>query len=554
MANPRYEAARAALSRFAELEKSPEYVHTYRITPLSLWNAAAGGMRADEILGLLREFSKFDLPPNVVADIRDEVSRYGRLKLIASEGRYLLIADDEHLLTEVWRHRAIQPFLLQHGPGWIEVEPRQRGRIKQALIGIGYPVEDLAGYSPGAPLAIRLVDRRANGEPFALRPYQREAVEAFYANGAPEGGSGVIVLPCGAGKTIVGIGVIAAAACATLILTTHTLAVHQWIRELLDKTDVDPAVIGEYTGDRKEIKPITVTTYQTLTHRRSRDEDFPHLALFEQLDWGLIIYDEVHLLPAPIFRATAQIQAKRRLGLTATLVREDGLERDVFSLIGPRKHDVPWRDLEKEGYIAEAVCHEVRIPLPDAERLAYALAEERAKFRLASENPAKAAVVRALLARHRGKPTLIIGQFIHQLERIARALNAPLITGRTPLAEREAWFDRFIRDEVDLLVVSKVANFSLDLPSASVAIQLSGTFGSRQEEAQRLGRILRPKSAGTVAHFYSLVTRETKEQEFAANRQRFLTEQGYQYWIHDAEEILGYHGRPGASGGAEQTL
>lgn len=542
--NSRYPAARDALARFAELEKSPEHIHTYRITPLSLWNAAAGGLTADEILAVLRDFSKFDLPPNLVTDIAEYVGRYGRVKLIREGDLYFLVAADDVLLTEIWNHKTARPFLLARSFGRIEIGPQHRGHVKQALVEIGYPVEDLAGYATGAALTIHVRPVCRSGKPFALRPYQQEAVDVFYAHGAAHGGSGVIVLPCGAGKTIVGIATIAAAGCATLILTTNIVAVRQWIDELLDKTDIDPDAVGEYSGERKEIKPITISTYQTLTYRKRREDEFPHLQLFDRLDWGLLVYDEVHLLPAPVFRATAQIQAKRRLGLTATLVREDGLEKDVFSLIGPKKYDVPWRHLEEQGFIAQAVCHEVRVPLPEDGRLTYAVAEERAKFRIASENRAKLPVLLALLRRHKNERVLIIGQFLAQLEAVAAELDAPLITGKTPNTEREVLYERFRAGEIRLLVVSKVANFSIDLPEAGVAIQLSGTFGSRQEEAQRLGRILRPKESGGAAHFYSLVTRETREQDFAANRQLFLTEQGYRYWIHDAEEILGLHGVP----------
>ncbi|HET7558467.1 MAG TPA: DNA repair helicase XPB [Limnochordia bacterium] len=539
--NPEYNAARDALARFAELEKSPEHIHTYRITPLSLWNAAASGMGADAVSEALLRFSKFDVPENLLTDIRDIISRYGRVQLIKEGDDYYLISDDATLMTEIARHKLAKPYLAEVRAERIRIDPIHRGHIKQALIQIGYPVEDLAGYVSGAHLELALRATTRRGDDFTMRPYQREAVAAFYAGGGAQGGSGVVVLPCGAGKTVVGIGAMAELSCATLILATGITAVRQWISELVDKTDIDPELIGEYTGERKEIKPVTISTYQTLTYRPRREDDFPHLKLFESRDWGLIIYDEVHLLPAPVFRATADIQARRRLGLTATLVREDGHETDVFSLIGPKRFDVPWRELEQSGWIAPAVCHEVRIPLEGPQRMDYALADERAKFRIASENDRKTAIVEALLRKHHGENTLIIGQYVDQLETLAERLGLPIITGKTPNRERDALYEAYRRGEVNRLVVSKVANFSIDLPEATVAVQISGTFGSRQEEAQRLGRILRPKRGGDTAHFYTLVTRDTSEQDFAANRQRFLTEQGYRYWIHDADEIMAYH-------------
>lgn len=556
--HPLFEEARDCLAAFAELEKSPEHVHTYRITPLSLWNAAAAGLTAEKITSGLEQYSKYPLPDNLRRDIADYVSRYGRLKLVQGEGLpspglapgadqafgqtqatgLFLVSEDPALLAEVWHHKHIRPFLRQQvNEQCIAVEPAARGLLKQALIHIGYPAEDLAGYTDGAALRIALRESTASGLPFVVRNYQRLAAEAFWAGGSARGGSGVIVLPCGAGKTIVGLAVMALVQAHTLIITTGITAVHQWIREMLDKTDLSPGVIGEYTGEQKDIRPVTVTTYQTLTYRPRKEEDFPHMALFQQRDWGLVIYDEVHLLPAPVFRATAEIQARRRLGLTATLVREDHREDDVFTLIGPKKFDVPWKDLERQGWIAPAACHEIRVPLDDALRMEYAVAEPRDKFRLASENPAKLPVLDRLVERHRGDHVLVIGQFIRQLKVIAARLQAPLLTGKTAQRERENLYEAFRRGEIPVLVVSRVANFSVDLPEANVAIQVSGTFGSRQEEAQRLGRILRPKQDGGIAHFYTLVTAETSEQSFAANRQLFLTEQGYRYLILRAEEV-----------------
>ncbi|HLH23222.1 MAG TPA: DNA repair helicase XPB [Chloroflexota bacterium] len=541
VASPRYEEARDALARFAELEKSPEHIHTYRITPLSLWNAAASGLDGAAIVDALERLGKYPLPPNVRTDVLEYVARYGRVKLVRADDGLRLVSDDPALLVEIAHHKRLAPLIRGQADGALLVDAAQRGHVKQALLQFGYPAEDLAGYVDGAPLAVRLRARRvADAAPLRLRPYQEEAVAVFHAGGSARGGSGVIVLPCGAGKTIVGLGIMAALECNTLILTPSIVAARQWIREILDKTEVPADAIGEYSGERKEIRPITVTTYQVLTYRPARSEAFPHFALFDERDWGLIVYDEVHLLPAPVFRVTAEIQARRRLGLTATLVREDGREGDVFSLIGPKKYDVPWRELEGQGWIATAQCHEVRVRLPEERRMAYALAEEREKYRVAAENPAKLPLLDALVAKHAAEPVLIIGQYLDQLEAVAARYDAPLITGKTPTREREKLYAAFREGEVRLLVVSKVANFSIDLPDAQVAIQISGTFGSRQEEAQRLGRILRPKRDGALAHFYTLVTRDTRDQEFAANRQMFLTEQGYQYEILYDDEIAGY--------------
>ena len=537
--HPQHAEARDALAQFAELEKSPEHIHTFRLSPLSLWNAAAGGMNAEMVLELLALYSKYAIPTSIATDIRDYMSRYGRIKLIREGDALLLTSSDAALIAEILHHKRTQPYVLrQLNSHTIQVDASRRGHIKQALIHIGFPAEDLAGYTDGSPLPMQLRSTTLQGKEFAPRMYQNAAAAAFYAGGAPSGGSGVVVLPCGAGKTIVGLAAIADIQRATLILSPNTVAVRQWISEILDKTNIPPEMVGEYSGERKEICPITVSTYQILTYRRSEEEDFPHFSLFTSFDWGLIIYDEVHLLPAPVFRITAEIQARRRLGLTATLVREDGREADVFSLIGPKKYDVPWRELERQGWIATAECHEIRVSMTEDEQLNYAIAEEREKYRLAAESPAKLTVTRYLVRRHSDDQVLIIGQYIDQLKTLAEELDAPLLTGRTPVKQREKLYEQFRSGKLKRLVVSKVANFAIDLPDANVAIQVSGTFGSRQEEAQRLGRILRPKSDGGLAYFYSIVTRDTRDQDFSANRQLFLTEQGYRYVIEDAERLL----------------
>lgn len=543
--NPLYEAARDELAGFAELVKSPEFIHTYQITPLSLWNAAAAGHPPDAIIAALQRYAKFDIPDNIVADIREYMGRYGRLRLLRRADESLVLdSRDTHLLIQVWNNKQCRPFLeAQLDAHTLLVKTAARGHLKQALVHLGFPAEDLAGYVRGEALPVQICSPTVSGRPFALRDYQRAAVDRFYDGGSSRGGSGVIVLPCGAGKTVVGIGVITELAARTLIICPNTVAVRQWIAELLDKTSLTAEQLGEYTGEKKEIRPVTLTTYQMLTYRPARngdngDGEFPHFRLFDAEDWGLIIYDEVHLLPAPVFRITAEIQARRRLGLTATLVREDGRETDVFSLIGPKKYDVPWRDLERSGWIAEAICTEIRLDLSEEQRMDYALeSDSRVQYRIAAENPDKLHLVDTLLQRHRGDHVLIIGQYLDQLKLLARRTNAPLITGKTKTSERERLYAAFKRGEVPVLIVSKVANFAIDLPDANVAIQVSGTFGSRQEEAQRLGRVLRPKSDGQPAFFYTLVTRDSRDQDFAANRQLFLTEQGYRYTILDAREL-----------------
>ncbi len=543
---PDYETVRPILARFAELERSPEHIHFYKITPLSLWNAAAAGMSLGQIVDALGRYSRFTLPSNVVADIADYLGRYGKLVIESNGATLLLRSDDRALLQQVAADKRVAVLLGARHSNGFEVEPGLRGDLKQTLVELGYPPHDLAGYVEGTLLPLELLSISNGGRAFGLRPYQNEAVDAFYAGGSAEGGSGVIVLPCGAGKTIVGLGVIGAAQTHTLILCPNTVAVRQWITELLDKTTLRPEDIGEYTADRKEIKPVTIATYQILTYRPFAVDSttgevggFPHMQLLKQADWGLLIYDEVHLLPAPVFRATAELQARRRLGLTATLIREDGRERDVFSLIGPKKYDLPWRDLEQNGYIAEAECIEVRVEMDPDRRMLAALAENRMDaYRIAAENPRKLEVLHALTQRHRHDHVLVIGQYIDQLQAVARRLEAPLLTGKTPTAERERLYGAFKRGEIPLLIVSKIANFAIDLPDADVAIQISGTFGSRQEEAQRLGRILRPKADSRTARFYTIVTRDSRDQEFAAKRQLFLAEQGYRYSIADAAEYL----------------
>jgi DNA excision repair protein ERCC-3 len=540
--NPKYAEARDALAPFAELEKSPEHIHTYRISNLSLWNAAAAGFTAADMLAVLQKYTKFPIPQNLPPDLAETVSRYGRVRLERiDETKLKLVCADKPLLAELFRQKKLKDYLGEKlDDVSVAVEPAYRGVLKQLLITLGYPAEDVAGYTEGAALPTGLREVTTGGLPFAIRDYQREAADVFHAGGDARGGSGVIVLPCGAGKTIVGLAAMALLQKSTLILTTSITAVKQWKREILDKTTLTANEVKEYTGEIKEIGPVTVATYQILTYRPDKTEDFPHFGLFDKQDWGLIVYDEVHLLPAPVFRVTATIQARRRLGLTATLIREDGREGDVFSLIGPKKYDVPWRELETKGWIASANCTEIRVALPDDKtRMEYAVADHRAKYRIASENEAKDEVVAELLERYADQRVLIIGQYLSQLRRLRDRFDLPIITGATGVAEREDLYGRFRTGEVRHLVLSKVGNFAIDLPDANVLIQVSGTFGSRQEEAQRLGRILRPKSSGDGdAHFYTLVSRDTRELDFAHHRQMFLTEQGYTYEILDEREVI----------------
>lgn len=535
--SPRAEKAREAIAPFAELVKSPEHVHTYRLTPLSIWNARAAGLAADEMVAALHEHSRYPVPENVDQTVIDLAWRFGRVVITREDGMLRCTCGDEVIAELLSRDRKTGKYLTDRvNKTSFRVTPGCRGVLKQALVSAGYPAEDLAGYVRGDALAMSLRDRAASGTPFHVRDYQMQAAESFYASGSARGGSGVIVLPCGAGKTIVGLAAMEMVGQTTLVLTTSLTSVKQWRRELCDKTRLQPDEIAEYTGERKSTGPVTLTTYQILTWRSDRESEFPHLELFRARSWGLIIYDEVHLLPAPVFRATADLQGRRRLGLTATLVREDNREGDVFALIGPKRFDVPWRDLERQNWIAAASCVEERIPMSQERRMEYALANRRAQFRIAAENPAKMDRLRQLLEQHEEGRVLVIGEYIAQVEAIAKEIGAPLITGKTPQAEREQTYDRFRRGELGCIVLSKVGNFAIDLPDADVLIQVSGMFGSRQEEAQRLGRILRPKADGRAVHFFTLVSRDTREEDFAHHRKLFLTEQGYSYQIVVADE------------------
>jgi DNA excision repair protein ERCC-3 len=525
--HPQATKARHAIAAFAELERAPEHMHSYRLTPLGLWNARAAGLDAEQVLDTLLQYSRFPVPHALLIDVEETMSRYGRLRLEKDPIHGLVMRTDDYpVLEEVMHAKKIEPLL---GPridaSTVVVHSSSRGALKQLLLKIGWPAEDLAGYVDGAPHPIQL-----KTDDWHLRPYQQLAVENFWA-----GGSGVVVLPCGAGKTLVGAAAMATSQTTTLILVTNTVSARQWKDELLRRTSLTDAEVGEYSGAVKEVRPVTIATYQMLTMKRGGL--FPHLELLDANDWGLIVYDEVHLLPAPVFRMTADLQARRRLGLTATLVREDGREGEVFSLIGPKRYDAPWKDIEAQGYIAPADCVEVRVDLPRDERMAYAMADDGDKYRLCATSETKTGVVEQLVRAHAGEQLLVIGQYIDQLDEIAERLDAPVIKGETSVKERQRLFDAFRRGEVSTLVVSKVANFSIDLPEASVAIQVSGSFGSRQEEAQRLGRLLRPKSDGRSARFYTLVARDTLDQDFAAKRQRFLAEQGYAYRILDAKDI-----------------
>jgi DNA excision repair protein ERCC-3 len=537
--HPEYQEVRSFLGQFAELLKSPEHIHTYRISSLSLWNAASAGMSPEQVVEGLRRYSRYELPQNIVYEMSSIMGRYGLVQLVDEDGELFLRSGDELVMHEIRAYKPLRPHLSDtESLLSLRLSPYRRGIVKQELIRLGYPVEDLAGYIQGDPLELHLRTQTAHGAPLALRPYQQEAVDIFHADGKPSGGAGVIVLPCGAGKTLVGMGVMTRFQTHTLILSPNVTGLRQWREELLDKTTLSSEQIGEYSGDVKEIRPVTLTTYQMMTHRTDKTHTFPHLDLFTKHNWGLIIYDEVHLLPAPVFRVTADIQSRRRLGMTATLIREDGRESDVFSLVGPKRYDVPWKEIERSGFLAVATCHELRVALPQHERLQYAAATARSKIRIAAENRAKDEVVLALVEKHADEPVLVIGQYLRQLQRISKALGVPIITGETKNHDRERLYHQFRTGALRRLVVSKVANFAVDLPEASVAIQISGTFGSRQEEAQRLGRILRPKAGGGGATFYSVVTRDTRDEEFSENRQLFLTEQGYRYFIHHAEQFL----------------
>ncbi|HRV81565.1 MAG TPA: helicase-associated domain-containing protein [Planctomycetota bacterium] len=529
--HPRFEEARAALAGFAELKKSPEYLHTYKITPVSVWNAIALGLTSAQIGISLAGLVCVPIPQKVLDQVELWSTRYGLLELRRDGARFELTSADPEVLQQLLERPRMAELCETDADGRIWVTDLTRGPIKQVLIRLGYPVRDLGGYVDGDPLPIRLRSETRAGRPFALRDYQDQAATAFHADGGVTGGNGVIVLPCGAGKTVTAMAAMARVGAKTLILTTNTVAVRQWRSELIDKTHLTEDEVGEYTGDVKRVAPVTISTYQMLTFRKGKTEGFHNLELFREQNWGLVVYDEVHLLPAPIFRMTAELQARRRLGLTATLVREDGKEEDVFCLIGPKRFEVPWKQLESEGFIATASLVEIRVPLhPDAEA-AYRKSGPRDQTRIAAENRGKLALAEDLIAKHRGQRVLVIGQYLDQLEELRAHLNAPLITGKTPTARREALYEAFRQGDEPVLIVSKVGNFAIDLPDAGVAIQVSGTFGSRQEEAQRLGRILRPKTDGSPATFYTLVTAGSREQEFAQRRQLFLAEQGYSYQI-----------------------
>ncbi|TBL78314.1 DNA repair helicase XPB [Paenibacillus thalictri] len=527
----RFEEIRSRLAQFADLVKMPEHLHTYRMSSISLWNAAASGIHAAPIIEFLESNAKFGVPVHIKEEITRFVDRYGLVRMESVGEELLLISDDVEVIKEMVRYKSLQSYgLCQHDERTLRFSAAYRGILKQELLKLGLPVEDVAGYHQGEALPIKLKDEDEDCT-FILRDYQRSAVESFYKEGSLHGGSGVLVLPCGAGKTVVGIAAMGQLNCATLILTTNTTSVRQWKREILDKTDVPDHLVGEYCGELREVRPITIATYQILTYRRSEADDFVHMDLFRKRDWGLIVYDEVHLLPAPVFRVTAGIQATRRLGLTATLVREDGREADVFSLVGPKRYEMPWKELENKGWIASVSCTEIRIPLDEANRHRYTLAEPKQKMRIAAENPAKLGVIQRLLGKHPHEQVIIIGQYVDQLKRIAEELSAPLICGEVPHDERERLYTQYRSGMLQVLVVSKVANFAVDLPDAAVAIQISGSYGSRQEEAQRLGRILRPKPGRNEAFFYSVVSDDTKEMEFSMKRQLFLVEQGYSYRI-----------------------
>lgn len=544
------EECSSALIPFAELEKSPEHLHTYRLTPLSLWNATSAGFSAEDAIAVLKKFARYDVPQAVEMWISETARRFGKLRLVPADDAstndlICLIAESEVVYKEIKANNTIAQMLTPCKNHLSEfafsLKLTDRGTVKQHLIKAGWPVKDEIPLVDGEPLDVTLRDTMKSGSAFNVRDYQVKAAEALVGNKGPGTGFGTIVLPCGSGKTVVGMEIMSMLKTSTLIITTNISAVHQWIDELLDKTNLTEDQIAEYTGNEKDINTVTVATYQILTWRPDKDSPYPHFSLFQSRAWGLIIYDEVHLLPAPVFRVVADLQAVRRVGLTATLVREDGHEDYVFSLVGPKRYDVPWKELEHSGWIATAECIEVRLDLSDEEQLRYAVAGLRERHRIASENSLKNIIARQIVERSPNDKILVIGQYLSQLNSLAKDLNAPLITGKTPVAERDELYTKFKRNEISVLVVSKVANFALDLPDASVAIQVSGTFGSRQEEAQRLGRILRPKER--MSRFFTLVTRNTVEEEFSSNRQKFLAEQGYAYRIirytqeSDLEEI-----------------
>ncbi len=532
-----FEEIRNFMLAFAELIKSPEYIHTYRITLVSLWNAASLNYKAQDIISFLKKYSSYEIPKNIVKQIESSVEKYGKIKIIKQDNteQYLLISDDKNIIDEVYHFKPIQKYIKKYvDKNTIEIDPVYRGHIKLALINIGYPVQDLAGYKVGEEYKFNMRSNTLrDNNAFSLRDYQKNSVEAFYANGRPEGGAGVILLPCGTGKTVVGIATMHKIQAKTLIIVTGVTACRQWRDEILDKTDIPKEDIGEYNGLNKEIKPITIATYKILTYRKNKEAPFSHFDVFFKENWGLIIYDEVHLLPAPIIKLTSEIQSMRRLGLTATLVREDGLEKDVFCLIGPKKFDMPWKELEEKKYIAEAYCYDIRIPLNNEQRNDYIIARDSVKFRIASENVVKYKIVKEIIEKLKDKNILIIGQYLSQLNEMKKITGYPIITGKTPQSERDNIYKKFKTGEIKTLIVSKVANLAVDLPDANVLIQISGTFGSRQEEAQRLGRVLRPKKGENKSYFFTIITSDSKEEDFSHKRQLFLTEQGYNYELLD---------------------
>ncbi len=548
---PLAEECRNALIPFAELEKSPEHLHTYRLTPLSLWNAASAGFSADDAIDVLQKFARYDVPQSVTMWIKETSNRFGKIKLIEGpdievpvkegsaekiiEHHLYLVADSIAVFKEIAANHAVKKLLTttinsDDAPEFsFLLKLTDRGTIKQLLLQAGWPVKDEVSLIDGEPLNVSLRTTTAAGRKLEIREYQIGAARALVGDKGPGTGFGTIVLPCGAGKTIVGMQIMDMLKTSTLIITTNISAVHQWIDELLDKTNLTTEQIAEYSGESKTIKQVTVATYQVLTWRPGKEGPYPHFSLFHERPWGLIIYDEVHMLPAPVFRVVADLQAVRRVGLTATLVREDGCEGYVFSLVGPKRYDVPWKELERDQWIASAECIEVRIDLPAYQEIDYAVAGVREKHKIASMNPDKLPVVSKIIQQFPDDKILVIGQYLQQLDEIVKELNCPIITGKTPTAERDKIYNEFRQGKIRVLVVSKVANFAIDLPDASLAIQVSGTFGSRQEEAQRLGRILRPKER--KSRFFTLITRNTVEEEFGANRQKFLAEQGYEYKI-----------------------
>lgn len=534
-----FEEIRNFMLVFAELLKSPEYIHTYRITLVSLWNAASLNYTSQSIIDFMKKYTSYEIPKNIIKQIKTSIEKYGKVKIIKEDEKYYLISDDRDIIDEILHYKAVVKYIKKEiDDNKIEIDPIYRGHIKLALINIGYPVQDLAGYKDGEEYRFNLREKLiSSGENFVLRDYQKNSADAFYANGKPEGGAGVISLPCGTGKTIVGLDIMHRIQNKTLIIVTGVTACRQWREEILDKTDIPPEDIGEYNGLNKEIKPITIATYKILTYRKNKESPFVHFEIFFRKNWGLVIYDEVHLLPAPIIKLTSEIQSMRRLGLTATLIREDGLEKDVFCLIGPKKFDMPWRELEEKKFIAEAYCYDIRIPLDESHREDYIISSDKIKFRIASENILKYDIVKKIIEKLKGKNILIIGQYLSQLDEMQKRTGYTIITGKTPQSERDIIYKKFKSGEIKTLIVSKVANLAVDLPDANVLIQISGTFGSRQEEAQRLGRVLRPKKGENKSYFFSIITNDTKEEDFSHKRQLFLTEQGYHYELLDKDSF-----------------